>query len=106
MGRSIDELIEMETENSEMTRNDPMPAILPAHVTVTRGGRRNHTLQIRIDDGELDALNRLAKEKNMPPSTLARSILLSAIAPKRPIAEVLNQIESDVQALRGHLVSA
>ena len=49
--------------------------------TVTRGHGRSRVLQIRLNDAELAELERLAKERNLPPSTVAREAVLRLTNP-------------------------
>ena len=53
---------------------------LPAHVTVTRGHPGTTVLPVRLDDVELAALERIAAERELPVSTVAREQLLRLIA--------------------------
>lgn len=51
-----------------------------AHTITTRGHARTRTLQVRLNDDELAALEARAAEQGIPVSTLARSILLGTHA--------------------------
>jgi len=79
---------------------------LPPDVKVERGHNRTRTLQVRMNDDEFADLEALALERGLPPSTVARSILVAALRPVGDFAAALDRIERDVQALRGRLVSA
>lgn len=59
--------------------NGDADAPLPPHVRVTRGHNRTRTLQVRLNDDELDRLNRVADETGVPASTYARMLLLEGM---------------------------
>jgi len=71
-------------------------------VVMTRGHGRSRVLQIRVNDDEYAALETLAAQRRIPPSTAARSILLAAMGPQLKYEEALDQIEKSVNVLRGH----
>ncbi|HNV15562.1 MAG TPA: hypothetical protein PKL63_12950 [Dermatophilaceae bacterium] len=73
---SISDLIA--TEANAVERN-PDAAIKPGS-KVARGHQRAKTLQVRLNVEELDALTRLAEQRGIPVSTLARDLLLSQLA--------------------------
>ncbi len=73
---SISDLIATEADAAE--RNPDAP-IKPGS-KVTRGHQRAKTLQVRLNDEEWDALTRLAEQRGLPVSTLARDLLLAQIA--------------------------
>jgi len=102
---STAEMLARIAEESEATKDAPIPDPLPEHVLEYRGTRVN-TLQIRLNDAELEALSALAKQRGLPPSTVARGLLVAAMRPKQSIAQALERIENDVQTLRGQLVNA
>jgi len=102
---STAELIARVAEESEATKDALFPNVVPDHVLVTRGNRVN-TLQIRLNDAELEALTELAQQRGLPPSTVARGLLIAAMRPRQDIAQALERIEEDVQTLRGQLVNA
>lgn len=52
---------------------------LPSNVRVTRGHDRSKVLQVRLNEDEYRVLAKLANEKHIPASTLARAILVQAI---------------------------
>jgi len=102
---STAEMIARIAEESDANENVAIPDPLPDHVLEYRGNRVN-TLQIRLNDAELEALATLAKQRDLPPSTVARGLLVAAMRPKQNIAQALERIENDVQTLRGQLVNA
>ncbi len=73
---SISDLIATEAEAAE---RNPDAGVRPES-KVTRGHRRGKTLQVRLNVEELDALARLAEQRGLPVSTLARDILLAQLA--------------------------
>lgn len=73
---SISDLIA--TEADAVERN-PDAAIQPGS-KVTRGHQRARTLQIRLNVEEVEALTRLAEQRGLPVSTVARDLLLSQLA--------------------------
>ena len=77
-----------------------------SQVKVTRGHSRARTLQVRLNDDELADLEALASQRGLPPSTVARSILMAALRPAGDFAAALDRIEADVHALRGKLQPA
>jgi len=53
---------------------------LPAHVKTSRPNQiRGRVLQVRLNDDELEALERIAERKGVPVSTLARGHLMQLI---------------------------
>ena len=53
---------------------------IPAHVVVSRPGRANsRLLQVWLNPDEYEAIERIAAERDLPMSTVARSYLLRAI---------------------------
>ncbi|AVR77049.1 hypothetical protein SEA_LESTON_87 [Mycobacterium phage Leston] len=50
-------------------------------VEVTRGGPRTRVLQVRLNNDEMQAVEALAAARDLPASTVAREILLSALQP-------------------------
>ena len=73
---SISDLIATEADAAE--RNPE--AAIKAGSKVTRGHQRAKTLQVRLNAEEFDALTRLAEQRGLPVSTLARDLLLSQLA--------------------------
>ncbi len=73
---SISDLIATEVDAAERNPDAPMK---PGS-KVTRGHQRAKTLQVRLKVEEFDALTRLAEQRGLPVSTLARDLLLSQMA--------------------------
>lgn len=67
-------------------------------VKVTRGGPRTRVLQVRLNDDELATLEQLAKSRGLPPSTLARELVLSAINPSATDSEARERIMAAFRA--------
>lgn len=82
---SISDLIA--TEADAVERN-PEAAIKPGS-KITRGHERARTLQVRLNVEELDALSRLAEQRGLPVSTLARDLLLAHMADSDNSAKAL-----------------
>ena len=82
---SISDLIASEADAAE---RNPDAAIKPGS-KVARGHQRAKTLQVRLNIEELDALTRLAEQRGLPVSTLARDLLLSQLAGSDDSAKAL-----------------
>ncbi len=82
----IEELLEAEGAAAEAGKDAP----LKPDTKVSRGHGRARTLQVRLNDDEYAALERLAETRKLPASTVARSLLLTAIQPDTgtPIAHI------------------
>lgn len=74
--QTIDQLLTEESDAIEADRDAP---IRPG-TRMTRGHGRTRTLQVRLNDEEYEQLARAAKDRHLPESTLARSLLLDALA--------------------------
>jgi|BarGraIncu01121A_1022015.scaffolds.fasta_scaffold95470_2 hypothetical protein len=98
---SISDLIA--TEADAVERN-PDAAIKPGS-KVTRGHQRARTLQVRLNVEELDALSRLAEQRGLPVSTLARDLLLSQLAgsDKNPAKALIAKIRAELDDLATHV---
>jgi hypothetical protein len=75
-------------------------ARLPERTVVTRGHNRSRVLQVRLNGDELEELERLAKARTLPVSTMARALLLSALAPADDASATITRIETDLAALK------
>lgn len=80
--QSIEELLAEESDTIEADRDAP----LGPDTRVTRGHSRTRTLQVRLNDEEYALLSRAAQQRHLPESTLARSLLLDALAGREPTA--------------------
>ncbi|MFT4011328.1 MAG: hypothetical protein QM655_14935 [Nocardioidaceae bacterium] len=104
---TIEELIRSEAEHAEERRAAARPdEPLPEGTKVTRGHFRSKTLQVRLNADEYEALESLAKSRELPVSTVARSLLLSALAPSDDAGAVLTRIENELGSLRRALSRA
>jgi hypothetical protein len=103
----IDALLEAEAkaaEDAEATSDPNAPR--PAHVKVTRGHPRAKNLQVRFRDDEFDELAAYAEQRGLPVSTVARMLVLQAIAPADDLKAALDRLESDVAAVRRKALTA
>ena len=93
---SINDLIAAEATAAEQNPDTP----LKAGSTLTRGHNRARTLQIRLNDDELAALARVAEERGVPASTLARDLLLRELSDhSTDPRSLLARIRSDLEEL-------
>ncbi|WP_298228528.1 hypothetical protein [Gryllotalpicola sp.] len=74
----IADLIAAEVKAAEEAPDDPA-APLPRGVRVTRGHDRTRVLQVRLSEGEYEALAEHAAAEHVPASTYARAVLTGAI---------------------------
>lgn len=74
----ISDLIEAESRAAESAA-DSVDSPLPESVTLTRGHDRTKVLQVRLNEDEYRILCKIANEKHLPVSTLARSLLLDLV---------------------------
>lgn len=92
----LDELIAAEAQASEQNKD----AELKPGTRVTRGHGRSKTLQVRLKDDEFAALARVAQERGVPASTLARELLLRELSgPTTDPRSLLARIRSDLDEL-------
>lgn len=75
----IERTLEEVGDEAEAAAED-FPTEVPSHVKVSRGHGRTRTLQVRLNDDELAALEQRADARGLPASTLARALLLEAMA--------------------------
>ncbi|MGI9161737.1 MAG: hypothetical protein ACR2JI_02265 [Mycobacterium sp.] len=74
-----DKLAEIAAE-AEAAEADQTDRPVPDHVKVSRPNRaRSKVLQVRLNPDEFDAIERIAAERGLPPSTVARERLLAMI---------------------------
>lgn len=69
---SLERLLEEEGHAAEQGLDTP----LQPGTRATRGHGRTKTLQVRLNDSEYDALVALAESRQLPVSTLVRSLLV------------------------------
>lgn len=93
---TIDELIAAEAKASELNQD----AELKPGTKVTRGHGRSKTLQVRLNYEEFTSLARVAEERGIPVSTLARDLLLRELSdPSTDPRSLLARIRSDLDEL-------
>ena len=93
---SITDLIATEAEAAE---RNPDAGIKPGS-KVTRGHQRAKTLQVRLNVEELETLTRLAEQRGLPVSTLARDLLLSQLAgPDESAKALIARIRAELDDL-------
>lgn len=91
-------------EAAELSGDQATP--LPAGSTVTRGNPRARNLQVRFREDEFDELSAYADARGLPVSTVVRILVLQAIAPVDDLRSALDQLESDLAAVRRKALSA
>jgi len=103
MSTNHDRLISEEIEQSERTRNEPLPADAP----FTQPNRNpSSVLTSRLSSDLHDELIRLGKDLDVPPSTLARGFIAEGLAASEhnSVAAMLSKLESDLRRLRGLVI--
>jgi predicted DNA binding CopG/RHH family protein len=75
------------------------------NVKVTRGHDRARTLQIRLNDTELEELNSLAAQRGLPVSTVARQLLLQSLTTEENLESAFDQLERTLSAVRRKALS-
>lgn len=103
--KDIEQIIADEIEASEQaeadaTVNGGRHAHLPEGTVVTRGHGRSKTLQVRLNEDEYEALEHLAKVRELPVSTVARTLLLSHLRTDRDQGRLFDEIEVLLQTAR------
>jgi hypothetical protein len=73
---------------------------LPAQAKITRGHNRSKVLQVRLNGDEFEHLEMLAKAQDLPVSTVARSLILTALAPTTDTTATITRIERELSALK------
>lgn len=92
----IEDLIAAEAKASEQHKDAPMRP----GTKLTRGHGRSRTLQVRLNEEELQSLTALAEERGLPASTLARDLLLTHLSAEADSPQsVLARIRADLDAL-------
>jgi hypothetical protein len=103
MGKSKQALAEAgDIEAAEATADPDAP--IPPHVKVSRPNRaRSRVLQVRLNSEEFEAIERLAAQRGLAASTLARERLLQMIreddATEADVAEQLTAAADRIKAL-------
>lgn len=104
MGR-LEDLLAAEAKAAEAAEADQDSA-LRTDVRITRGHSRSRTLQVRLNDHELDDLRVLAAQRGLPVSTVARLLLLQAFAPGDDLNAIFDRLERDLAAVRRNALNA
>lgn len=92
----IEDLIAAEAQASEQNKDAP----IGPGTKLTRGHGRSRTLQVRLNDEELQALTDLAEQREIPTSTLARDLLLAHLSQDTDTPQAaLARIRADLDAL-------
>lgn len=74
-------VMEQEARDAENAPDEDDGQPLPGHVKLSRSNRaRSKVLQVRLNPEEFEAVERLAAERGLPASTLARGQLLQMVA--------------------------
>lgn len=75
----LDDLLAAEAAAAEAFEED-QSAPYPDHVKISQPNRaRSKVLQVRLNPGEFEAIERIAAARGLPPSTVARERLLAMI---------------------------
>ncbi|MBF4194550.1 ribbon-helix-helix domain-containing protein [Mycolicibacterium phlei] len=83
MGERLERAL-AEADEIEAAEADQTDRPLPAHVKASRPGHaRSKVLQVRLNPEEYDALEAIARRRNLPVSTVARAHLLQLILEDR-----------------------
>lgn len=101
----LKDLLDAEGSAAEAAEADQVSPVR-TDVKVTRGHDRTKTLQIRLNEDELDEVTALAKDRGLPVSTVARQLLLQSLAPADDLKGALDRLERDISAVRRKALSA
>lgn len=96
----FERLLRDEIEQSERTKDDDLPS--DAHVD--RPGRPGSVMKsVRIELEVADELDRLAKDRDAPVSTVIRGFIVQGLAATREtsMTRSLDKIDAQVRAMRG-----
>jgi len=90
--------------DAESAEADQTDRPIPDHVTVSRPNRaRSKVLQVRLNPDEFEAIERIAANRGLPPSTIARERLLGMIredrAAEADVATVLVDVADQLRAV-------
>lgn len=106
----ISDVLRTEAEAAEAAEaaelSSDQPTSLPAGTTVTRGNPRARNLQVRFREDEFDELSAYADARGLPISTVVRMLVLQAIAPVDDLKSALDQLETDLAAVRRKALTA
>lgn len=92
--KELRDLINEEAEAAEEAEADQTDRPLPPHVKVSQPGRaRSRVLQVRLNPDEYEAIERIAEDRGLPVSTIARAQLLGLLdksADDDPLQKLIN----------------
>lgn len=102
MSKSLDDRLAQLGDEAEAGEADQTDRPIPAHVKVTRGNARSKVLQVRLNEDEFAAIERIAARRELPASTVAREQLLKLIAADETDdpATALAQIQAAAEAIK------
>lgn len=100
----IDDLLAAEAVAAEAAEADQGSA-RRTDVRITRGHSRSRTLQVRLNEDELEALAVMADQRGLPVSTVARLLLLQALTPVDDVTSTFDRLERDLAAVRHRTLS-
>jgi hypothetical protein len=78
--KNLDDLLAEIGDEAEAAEANQADKPIPPHVKITRGNPRSKVLQVRLKPEELESLERIARSRELPVSTIAREQLLRLIA--------------------------
>jgi len=78
--KSLEDRLAEIGDEAEAGEEDQTDRPIPSHVKVTRGNPRTKVLQVRLNEDEYAAIERIAARRELPVSTVARERLLTLIA--------------------------
>lgn len=104
MNEQTQKLILEEIEESELTRNDPMPA---GAVGVRRNRDRAQVYSLRLAPDVVRQIERIATEKDVPASSVVRGFIVAGLQARESGSETVgasvDRLSSEVERLRGLL---
>lgn len=92
-------LIRAEIEQSERTRDLPLPA---GAVGVRKNQEQSSVYTLRLPNDAIAALEEIARERDTPASAIARGFILRGLAERRrsTVNVAIERLLADVQALK------
>ena len=110
----LDDLLAAEAAAAEAFEAD-QSAPYPDHVKISQPNRaRSKVLQVRLNPGEFEAIERIAAGRGLPPSTVARERLLAMVREEQDepgdvaaqLAAVADQIRAVADRMSRGVVAA
>lgn len=104
---TLDDLLAAEAAAAEAFEEDQGTSY-PDHATISRPNRaRSKVLQVRLNPDEFEAIERIAADRGLPPSTVARERLLAMIREDKggeaDVATQLVAVADQIRAVAAHL---